>query len=88
MPRSSSFTVTGSVAVTEAYSPPAAVWVSVTASSAPSSSSAAVTVTVWAVFQLPVVKVREALSTDTSVSVCPETATVTVSEGCVASLTV
>ena len=67
MPRSSSTTVTARSAVSPAYSPPAAVWVRVTESSAPSASSAAVTVTVCAVSQLPVVKVREALSTDTSV---------------------
>ena len=46
------------------------------------------TVTLWAVLQFSVVNVSVPLSTDTSVSVCPETATVTSSLGCVPSLTV
>ena len=60
--RSSSATVTVISADTPSYSAPAAVWVSVTLSSNPSSSWPALTVTVWAVFQLPVVKVRALVS--------------------------
>ena len=86
--RSSSVTVTGSVAMSPSYSPPAAVCVSVTTSLLPSSSSPAVTITVCAVFQVVVVKVSVVLSSVRSVLAWPETVTVTFSEGWVASFTV
>ena len=63
----------------------------VTASSVPSASSAALTVTIWAVFQLEVVKVRVLVglkpSTVRSVESWPLTVTVTSSDGSVDSFT-
>ena len=58
---------------------------SVTSSFTASSSSAAVTLTVCAVFQLEVVKVKLAELSDKSVSASPEIVTVTVSVGWVES---
>ena len=69
-------------------------WVRVTGfSSSVSSSSAALTVTVWAVFQLVVVNVRALLvravpDSDTSVPACPLTVTVTSALGWVPRTTV
>ena len=66
-------------------------WVRVTESSEPSSSCPALTVTVWAVSQLDVVKVRVFPVRPVSVRSVPDwpdTVTVTSSEGWVASLTV
>jgi len=65
----------------------AAVWVIVSSSAPPSSSSSAVTVTVWAVSQLPVVKVRLEEDTVTvSVSLLA-TVRVTSDDGSLASFT-
>ena len=58
---------------------------SVSTSSSASSSCAALTVTVCAVAQSDVVKVRLVLPGVRPVPVCPEIVTVTVSEGSVAS---
>ena len=52
-----------------------ALWVSETVSFAVSASLPAVTVTVWAVFQFDVVKVRVTGSGVTSVPACPATVT-------------
>ena len=62
MPLSSSLTFAVRVAVLplKLEPPPLAVWVMVTASSAPSASLTGERVTVWLVFQLEVVKLREA----------------------------
>ena len=62
--------------------------VGVAVSADPSSSWPALTVTICAVFQLSTVKVSVVLSSVRSVPSCPEMVTMTVSEGCVASLTV
>ena len=71
------------------YSAPAAVWVSVTVSSAASASSAAFTVTVCAVLQFDVVKVIDVLSSETSLnSAWPLTVTVTEAVGTCESFTV
>ena len=59
---SSSTTVTGRSFLTSPYSPPFAVCVSVASSLTASSSWAAVTVTVRAVFQLEELKVRVSVS--------------------------
>ena len=66
----------------------AALWVSVTASFAVSASSPAVTVTVWAVPQFVVVKVRLVGLGVTSVPACPATVTVTFAVGWVLRTTV
>ena len=78
---SSSSTVTVSSRVRPSYAPPSALCVSVTRSSTASSSGAAVTVTVWAVFQLEELKVRVVVDRVRSVPPCPLTLTVTVSVG-------
>ena len=66
----------------------AALWVSATESSSVSVSLPAVTVTVWAVSQFDVVKVRVVGFGVTSVPACPATVTVTVAVGSVSSTTV
>ena len=66
-----------------------AVWLSVALSFAPSSSSPALTATVWAVFQVLAVNVRLLpLTTVRSVPSAPSTVTVTWPLGSVASSTV
>ena len=65
-----------------------AVWVSVTASLAVSSSLSAVTVTVWARSQFEEVKVRVDALRLTSVPECPSTVTVTSCVGSLSSTTV
>ncbi len=88
IPRSSSVTVTARSADTPVYSPPAAVWVSVTESSVSSASSLAVTVTDCGLAQSVSLNVSVLAPRVTSVFCWPDTVTVTVSVGSVASLTV
>ena len=93
MPRSlsatvTSFTSTNRVALALSYPPPSAVWISLVISSIESSSSLAVTVTVWGASQLAVVKVNLALSSRRSLPACPLIVTMTGDDGWNGSLTV
>ena len=92
---SSSLTVTNRVSLTVPYSPPEALWLNVTVSDVALSSAAALTVTVWPVFQSVVVKLRVfwfpcmvlSVSTVTSLPM-PLTVTVTAPLGWVVSCNV